>query len=112
MEARTSTRKGSRFSALPPQETTPGQSQPMEVSQTALPGQGIQQTVVAVDGTPTTITVTSAATTTHSQGDTSGQRPVEESQPREQSSQGIESHSSQQQPSQDTAQVSCYAVTS
>ena len=49
-------------SALPPQETTPGQSQPMEVSQTALPAQGIQQTVVAVDGTPTTITVTSVAT--------------------------------------------------
>ena len=44
--------------------------------------------------------------TTHSQGDTSGQRPVQESQPREQSSQGIELHSSQQQPSQDTAQVS------
>ena len=87
-------------SALSPQETTQGQLQPMEVSQ------GIQQTVVAVDGTPTTVTVTSAVTTTHSQGDTSGQRPVEESHPREQSLQGIESHSSQQQRSQETAQVS------
>ena len=88
----------------PPQETTPGQSQPMEVSQTALPGQGIQQTVVAADGTPTTITVTSTTTTTHGQGDTSGQRPAGESQPQEQSSQRDESQSSQQQPSQEAAQ--------
>ena len=63
-------------SAISSQETTPGQSQPMEVS------------------------------TTHSQEDVSGQRPVQESQLGDQSSQGIESHSSQQQPSQDTAQVS------
>ena len=63
-------------SAISSQETVPGQSQPMEVS------------------------------TTQSQGDVSGQRPVQESPLRDQSSQGIESHSSQQQPSQDTAQVS------
>ena len=49
--------------------------------------------------------MTSATTTTHSQRDTSGQRPAEESQLREQSSQGIESRSSQQQLSQDTAQL-------
>ena len=93
-------------SAISSQETTPGQSQPMEVSQTALPGQGMQQTAVAVDGTPSTTTVTRAVTPAQSQGDVSGQRPVQESQLRDQSSQGIESHSSQQQPSQDTAQVS------
>ena len=58
-------------SAISSQETTPGQSQPMEVSQTALPGQGIQQTAV-VDGTPSTTTVTRAVTTAQSQGDVSG----------------------------------------
>ena len=92
-------------SASSPHETTPGQSQSMEVSQPALQGQGIQETVVAIDGTPTTITVTSAVTTTHRQGDTSGQRAVEESQSIEQSSQRGESQSSQQQPSQDSALV-------
>ena len=93
-------------SAISSQETTPGQSQPMEVSQTTLPGQGIQQTAVAVDGTLSTTTETGAGTTAQSQGDVSGQRSVQESQLRDQSSQGVESHSSQQQPSQDTAQVS------
>ena len=89
-------------SAISSQETTQGQSQPMEVSQPALSGQGIQQPAAAVDGTPSTTTVTTA----QSQGDVSGQRPVQESPLRDQSSQGIESHSSQQQLSQDTAQVS------
>ena len=77
----------------------------MEVSQTTLPGQGVQQTAVAVDGTPSTTTETRAAATAQSQDDVSGQRPIQESQLRDQSSQGIESYSSQQQPSQDTAQV-------
>ena len=92
-------------SAITPQETTPGQTQPMEVSQTALPGQGIQQTVPTVDGTPATTTVTSAVAMTQSQGVTSDQPPVQGTQLREQSLPGVELHSSQQQSSQDTAQV-------
>ena len=71
------------------QETSPGQSQPTEVSQTTLPGQGMQQTTVAIDGIPSTTTETRADTTAQSQA-----------------SQGIKLQSSQQEPSQDTAQVS------
>ena len=63
------------------QETSPRQSQPTEVSQTTLPGQGIQQI--------TAVTETRAATTAQIQA-----------------SQGTESQSSQQQSSQDAAQVS------
>ena len=71
------------------QETSIGQTPPTEVSQSPLPGQGMQQTTVAMDGTPSTTTETGAAITAQTQA-----------------SPGIESQSSQQHPSQSSAQVS------
>ena len=66
-------------------------------------GQGIQETVTAIDGTQTTITVTSAVTTTHQSGDQSGQsQPLEVSQPSEQMEQQAESQPVGQHPSQET----------
>ena len=66
------------------QETTPGDSQPMEVSTTTLQGQGTQEIVAR---------------------DLIGQQPADESQTMDSSQRRDESPSSQQQPSQEASQV-------
>ena len=78
----------------------------MDASPPTTQGQGIQETVIAIDGTPTTITVTSAVNTTHSQGDMPGQsQSMDVSQPSEQMDQEAESQPADQHPSQEAASV-------
>ena len=82
------------------QGSSSGQFMSMDPSPPSTRGQGIQETVTAIDGTQTTITVTSAVTTTHYPGDMPGKsQPLEVSQPFEPMDQEAES----QHPSQETA---------
>ena len=78
----------SAVTAMSSQETSPGQSQPTEVSPATLSGPRMQQSTVAMDATPSTGTEARAATPAQNQA-----------------TQGMESQSSQHESSQDTVQV-------
>ena len=86
------------------QESASGRFPTMDTPLPSVQSQGIQETVTAIDGTRTTITVTSAVTTTHPPGDIPGQsQPMEVSPSSEQSAQQAEPQSTDQHPSQETA---------
>ena len=93
--------------ALPQsQGSSPGQFPSMDASPPVTQGQGIQETVIAIDGTPTTITVTSAVATTHPQGDMPGQsQSMDVSQPSEQMDQEAELQPADQHPSQEAVSL-------
>ena len=70
------------------------------------PTQGIQETVIAADGTPTTLTVTSTTTTSHGPGVSPGQsQPMEVSPSVEETRVGTAMQSSHHQSTQDTSPI-------